>query len=1021
MAGLRDGDEQLPSSRSPSKSAGKASGEESSNEGDAQKKSSFFTRIWEKSGLNVGMLITMFKGALPPTMAIALYQDTGFADTYSTIGYLVAIMSILSFAIMPRAKFVQTMLFNIVGICIGSCIALLAIYCSVQARAHTTRHTEPTSGGPSPGAAVAPYNSSASAVCAIWLFSNIYVSNTLRASRPQLQFPVIMYSIFANVASTYAPQFATMAQGIAFVERLMEGFLTGFGIATAISFLFFPLTSRTVVFKTAAAYIGALRGALKAQSGYLESLESKEAFDGTAKVEKAASDEKAKHHILCHKKKDAPSQPSVEARTLKAAVAALAELAGKINGDLPFAKRELAYGKLDASELSELVKLLRHVMLPIMGMSSIADIFDRIAKRRGWKETSKDDSDESEGVREWKEEEIYQWTEIMRTLHEPFQVLTEAMDQGLEHALYALDLTKRPKRSTNQKPRLRVNGASPDVEAKGETIEPGDKDFAHFLSTKIDRFYEQRRVSLDTWCFQHGLDIKRNRYTHEAKDPTLGGGPFSAAHERQQRRLYLILYMEFLLWSTGQAILDLVRFADDKVESGIMTKKRVTAPGMKRIRKWLACALSHEDSSVDHTPDSTETAGINIKVGDAYQRSRDPEHLPPTNAWQRFGNGIRAISRILGSQESAFGFRVACATLSIAIVAYLKDTQAFFIQQRLVWAMIMVAIGMTVTAGAGVFGFIGRVTGTTIGMCTSYLVWYIVDGKTPGVIVLLFVFTFIEIYFVLKYPRFIVIAMLTMVTQVLVVGYELQVRKVGLKIAESNGQPAYPLYELAPYRLACVAGGILVAFIWTFFPYPLTARSQLRKDLGASLYLLANYYSCVHTTIGMRLNGTEGDPDDKQSAGRRLDKAREKIFTKEMALLAGLRQHSAFTAWEPTFGGKFPRKQYNTIINEAEKKDEDDLDKASWLKDFSRLRQNINVTSRELTSLLSLLSASVINGTALPPHLEAPKPYRLSAKLEAIDADILSISHIAEPGYAAFAVMQIASSLISDDMGELIS
>ena len=148
-----------------------------------------------------------------------------------------------------------------------------------------------------------------------------------------------------------------------------------------------------------------------------------------------------------------------------------------------------------------------------------------------------------------------------------------------------------------------------------------------------------------------------------------------------------------------------------------MRKKRIIVPSMKRIRKWVSSALSIEDAGGDHVPDSTETTGVSIEIGDAYQKSRDPEHLPPTSAWQRFGNGVRGISRILRSQESAFGFRVACATLSIGIVAYLRDTQAFFVQQRLVWAMIMVAIGMTVTAGAGVFGFIGRIAGTSKASC----------------------------------------------------------------------------------------------------------------------------------------------------------------------------------------------------------------------------------------------------------------------------------------------------------------
>ena len=94
--------------------------------------------------------------------------------------------------------------------------------------------------------------------------------------------------------------------------------------------------------------------------------------------------------------------------------------------------------------------------------------------------------------------------------------------------------------------------------------------------------------------------------------------------------------------------------------------------------------------------------------------------------------------------------------------------------------------------------------------------------------------------------------------------------------------------------------------------------------------------------------------------------------------------------------------------------------KASWVEDFARLMSSVNTTSQEITSILALLSASVTNGNPLPPYLKAPQAYKLSARLEELDADILSIKHIAEPGYSAFAVMQIASSLVSDDLGKLI-
>lgn len=53
-------------------------------------------------------------------------------------------------------------------------------------------------------------------------------------------------------------------------------------------------------------------------------------------------------------------------------------------------------------------------------------------------------------------------------------------------------------------------------------------------------------------------------------------------------------------------------------------------------------------------------------------------------------------------------------------------------------------------------------------------------------------------------------AVIALVTAVLIIGYELQVRTIGLEIATANGQPAYPTYELAPYRLATVVGGLFV-------------------------------------------------------------------------------------------------------------------------------------------------------------------------------------------------------------------
>lgn len=84
-------------------------------------------KAWTGLGLDVPTVMLMAKAAIPPTIAIAMYQADSVAQFYTTLGYLVAISSIIGFCIMPRAKFVQTMLLNVSGLCIGSALALLMV------------------------------------------------------------------------------------------------------------------------------------------------------------------------------------------------------------------------------------------------------------------------------------------------------------------------------------------------------------------------------------------------------------------------------------------------------------------------------------------------------------------------------------------------------------------------------------------------------------------------------------------------------------------------------------------------------------------------------------------------------------------------------------------------------------------------------------------------------------------------------------------------------------------------------
>ncbi|KAF2773051.1 hypothetical protein EJ03DRAFT_265527 [Teratosphaeria nubilosa] len=965
----------------------------------------------------------LFKGAIAPTIATTCYQATSYADTFTTLGYLVGIMAILSLPIQPRAKFLQTMLVNLFSTSLGAAISLMAGYCAVRARINTEGITKNggagTSGLAAAGAATTTYNSSASAVAGLWLFAWIYAISTVRAKCPQFTIPCIMNAIFANVSMIYVPQFATTVQLQAFVRRLLEAFLTGFAISTAVSLLIFPLTSRQVVFKEMAGYIQLLRAVIQANLDYCRSLEEMDPF--------------APHRVNTAGEEEAKNK---QADVFKAKMQALLALHAKCNIDLPFAKREVALGKLGPDDLQEVFRHLRSIMLPTVGLSSTQEVFQRIAEQRGW-DTSQDFSHKTVEDAVTEEEKVraqtvLEWHELMRRLREPFGSVTQLIDDGLQHAAIILQLAPLPQK---------------DPEYDDEEPRPGDQNFSEFYSARSQGFLESKKEMLRAWCSLHHIQLPANFFDDpDNKDfqapDWMNQDIESPFRSMLRRQLSNCLYIEYLLWSVSQRVSDLICVVEGFQASGKLSKTRLVVPGFKRLRKWFFTIFtqhgeSHDDQQIDSGENTTT-----VYLGDAYKQRKDPDHLPPANAWEKLSNNLRRISHFFASPASSFGFRVSCATMSIAVVAYLHDTQTFFTTQRIFWSQIMISISMSPSAGQSLRNFLLRVFGTFVAMLLAWIAWYIVDGKTAGVLVFYFFFLHFGVWIVLKRPSIIPVGMISQVTLTLILGYELQVRKIGIAIATSNGQAYYPVYELGPIRLATVAGGLFLAWIWTVFPYPTTEHFQLRQNVGRTLYLLANYYSVMHETVRIRLRGLNEDTSSKRSPSYKLDKARRKLLTKSSALLTGLRAQAEFVKFDVPIGGRFPREKYQEIIRllqstlhfmslvslasadfeDFHKMDSSDKEHSSrWLRDFRKIVSEAHVTSEQVTTLLSLLSSSATNGHPLPPYLHVPEPFQLAQRMDAIDRDILSVRHIAEPGYAAFAVMQIGTRCVIDDLRKILA
>ncbi|KAL4913300.1 hypothetical protein BDW62DRAFT_166816 [Aspergillus aurantiobrunneus] len=983
-------------------------------DGKSVKRPSFIDKVklaWNKIGLDRQSILLMIKGAIPPTICLAIYQADSIAAYFTTSGYLIAIISVLGFAIMPRAKFMQMMLLDILAVCLSAAVSVLMMYATVKAREHSTSSSQPSYGG----SGFPPYNSSASVTSGVFLFFQTYFVHTFRAKYQQFQFPVIIYSIVANVSFSFAPLLPIMPAATSMVRRLLEAGLLGLGLSTGVSLFIFPLSCRTVVFKQMAGYISALRAALQAHTAYFEALESDDVFGRTATYDSTV--EKIDEHGKVY---------TPEAAAIRKTVQKITELHGKMSGDLIFAKREIGIGQLGPDDLQSIFRHLRQTMIPVVGLSFVVDIFERLSEYNKWNEPIDPASVVSGDLRD---RAIHEWHEIMRAVHDPFVSMIKTIDEGLQHVSLTLKLTPAPKAAKS--------ASDPEASA---TRAPGDKEFSTYMEKKLSDFKIAKRLALRAWSEEKGITLPPDFFEHpatahlEMEDLPMDG---AVNRDRARRQLYLFLYMEELLASTGNMVLNFVRYADEKSQSGKLSKTRLIIPGGKRLRKWALSIFKTEDShGEDHLGDVNAHNGV-LQLGEAYKARKDPEHLPPVTTLQKIGDRIRRLSATLRSSESSYGFRVACATMTIAVVYFIRDTQEFFIRQRFVWAIIMVNLSMSPTSGQSIFGFALRIGGTILAMALSLLCWYIPGKKTPGILVFFFLFVAATFYIPVKQFRFRIAGIITVISTAMIVGYELQARKIGEDNVSANGQTYYPIYLLAPYRLAVVTGGIAVAFFWTFFPYPISEHSVLRQNLGSSLYLLANYYSIIHETVTARMRGDEGEIALRTTAGRRLLKARNKVFSKQMIMLSSLRTYSEFLKWEVPIGGRFPKQQYDRIITCIENivnylsllgyasdslkhLGSDDKSDSAWLHDLKRLIASARITTHQVTSVLCLLSASLTNQQPLPPYLKTPKPYSFSKRLEQLDKDILSLRHIAEPGFATFSVLQISTRCIVGDVERLM-
>ncbi|KAL3483213.1 hypothetical protein BJX62DRAFT_249785 [Aspergillus germanicus] len=952
-------------------------------------------------------ILLMLKGALPPTIVIAIYQSNAISDITLTVGYLSALISVLSQALTPRAKFLKIFLFDLLATCVSASLCCLAVFCAVRAREHTTAFTTTSDED-------GDYNSSACAVSGIWLITLIWIANGIRAWKPaELQDPMVAFSVFACVTVTRAGMFGSLSEGLGFVNRLLKGFLIGFGVAGGVSLFIYPVTSRGDVVRDVVRYVRGIEGVLRAEGEFLEGGEGDQSVlrrVQTTTQSVRGAEESIDSDIKSSKRKK-----------LQAAMTGLNALHGKLQSDLSYSKDEFAWGKLSASDLDRIGGLLRNLLLPLSGMAMLPDILDIIVE----------DKDRLSEMGQSSQERL-ETRQLVDVMRHKLAECEELVTSGLQYTLLQFEMV-RPKDLVRRQKEA-------DVETGLPILCPTSADFASLFRARLQEY------TTSQWNDLPGMLGSEKTSDAASEDQTV------PANSDISQELFLLLYMAQLQESLLTAAAQIIRFADSKTADGTMKRNRLIYPRIS-LREWL---------SISRKPDDNDQ--IPCTEDNELEKYPDPEHLPPSNAWEKASTILRHISHLIKSEESVFGFRVAAASFCVGILAYLHQTQDFFIRQRCIWAMIVIVIGMSPTSGQTLLGFVTRIAATVVSLALSLMVWYIPDQKTAGVIVFLYLANFFEYYFYITKPQLFGPSVIAIVTLNVIVGYELQIGKLGLEVGTSNGQPYYPIYLFGPYKLAAVAAGCAISFFWVIFPYPVSSKSTLRKGIGRSLFILARFYSCMHTTIELWMRGALGDPQDSRSAARRLEKMRHAMFREEMVLLNTLRTLSHFSSFEPPVGGKFPRKVYDGIIGEVQRMlvcmalmarvaqgieaPTSTHTATSRATSTSPTRRNPNTAielkirrepetpwstrlasialesttfkSHSITSLLCHLSSSITNAQPLPPFLSAGDTFPLARRLQEVDGGLLSLRHVEDPAFSAFVAMEVLRSVVGHELGGLL-
>lgn len=535
------------------------------------------------------------------------------------------------------------------------------------------------------------------------------LANAFRSYRPsELQDPMVAASIFMVVTLTSTPSFLTISEGLLFVRRLLVTFLIGLAVATGVSIFILPITSRRNVFKSLNACTGTIDKLFDAKIAFVRQHMNSQISAADEELDENMAD---KH----------PSHVGSSQDQITPILNSLRGLLSKINAELVYTEIEIAWGKLLPEDIVHIRNHINQLFLPLAGLSMLPEINQSLLNDPSVQQISKT-TDHITGSINNDTVQKPSWDKLTSNLGDRLASTRALIATGLAAAFDLLEIT--PAGSIGPR-NYRV---SLDLEKQKPEKSTQSSNLQEVFRKELAAYNDRRRNLHKIWP---SLMSASNTETQPSDV-----GELSRDHDVREH-LLIFLSMEHLQNEALEAVHGLLEFAESKVNSGSMQRNKLIFPTHKLSELVKFSWLKAQNTTESSVPSSS--------IAQPWLGTKDAEHLPPKNWFERGGHGLRIIPRLLTSPQSVFGARVALATITVALLAYIRQTQDWFNRIRAIWALVVIVIGMKAESGASTFGYLARIGGTTLSLVLSLIVWYIVDGHTAGVLVFLYLANVFEV------------------------------------------------------------------------------------------------------------------------------------------------------------------------------------------------------------------------------------------------------------------------------------